>query len=139
MMGNRKKLLAELSGIKRIEELYEYRKSVFIDNSTAAEYEEMLVYIETVISKLKRKINKAPIGYQYTGTFYIRKINMDQTVERIEMSGTAFMREDIVSWKIDSDHEYSKNLYHVREIFKDPACKETISREECEPVFENNN
>ena len=40
------------------------------------------------------------MGHQYTGTFYIRKINMDQTVERIEMSGTAFMREDIFSWKL---------------------------------------
>ncbi len=62
-----------------------------LDNSNETKYAEMLTYIETIIAKLKKLINKAPIGHEYIGTFYLRKINMDQTLERIEMSGTVFI------------------------------------------------
>lgn len=136
MRDSRKRLIAEYNGIKRIEELYEYRKSIFVENSSEAEYAEMLTYIEATVAKLKRRVNKAPTGHQYTGTFYVRKINVDTTVEFIEMTGTAFMREDIISWSIDSEHEYAQNLYYVRDIFKDDKCREPIKREECKPVIE---
>ena len=52
------------------------------------------------------------------------------------MEDSAFMRKDIISWKINSDHEHAKNIYYIREIFKDPNCKELITREDGNPIFE---
>ena len=70
MVAKHKRLKAELNGIKRIEELYEYRKSVFVDNSSEKEYANMLTYIETTLANLQNKLNKAPIGHKYTGTLF---------------------------------------------------------------------
>jgi hypothetical protein len=46
------------------------------------------------------------------------------------------MSEDLVSWIIDSEDEYAKNLYYVRSIFKDKGMKTLLEREDGDGVFE---
>ena len=70
----------------------------------------------------------------YTGTFYVKKPYSIPS-ESVKLKGSAFMSEDLVSWIIDSEDEYAKNLYYVRSIFKDKKMKTTLQREDGEEVF----
>ncbi len=54
----------------------------------------------------------------------------------MKIKGAAFMREGLVSWVIESDDEYAKNLWYVRELYKDKDMKQRITKDEAEPVFE---
>ena len=88
------------------------------------------------MSKLEDKCNKMPIGHRYTGTFYVKKpYTYALPSEAVKLKGSAFMSEDLVSWIIDSEDEYAKNLYYVRSIFKDKKMKTTLQREDGEEVF----
>ena len=46
------------------------------------------------------------------------------------------MREELVSWTLDTDDEYTKNLGYVRNIYKDKKMTKEILREEVEAVFD---
>ena len=47
------------------------------------------------------------------------------------------MSEDLVSWIIQSEDEYAKNLYYVRSIFKDKTMKIILKREDGDAVFQS--
>jgi len=86
------------------------------------------------MSKLEDKCEKLPIGHRYTGTFYLRK---PYTIpyEAIKIKGSAFLREDLISWVIESDDECAKNLGCFRSVYKDKKMKTTLQRDDGEAVF----
>ena len=94
--------------------------------------QKMLKFYARVIAKLNKELNKIPIGYRYTGVFYIRKsYTFPPAYEQI--SGSAFMREDLSSWAIENEARF-KFSYH-REIFRKGNDTTPITRDDAVPVF----
>lgn len=56
--------------------------------------------------------------------------------EAVKIKGSAFMREDLVSWTIESDDEYVKNVYYVRDVYLNKEMTVKLTREDCEAVFD---
>ena len=136
MLGQRKRLKGEINHISRLIDLYIYKKDFIASKSSQDECDATLEYLESVLKQAQKDYDAMPSGHRYTGTLYVRKVNYDNTVDRVKMDGSAFVREDLISWRITSDHEYAKNLYYIRDVYKDKNFKEPIKREDCEPVFE---
>ena len=78
-----------------------------------------------------------PIGHRYSGVFYLKKPYTIPS-EAVKIKGSAFVREDLVMWTIDSDDEYAKSVYYVREVYLDKEMTVKLTREDCGEVFEEN-
>ena len=93
--------------------------------------------LKAIASVINQQMQALPLGHEYQGTFYIRKPYTVPTTS-IKITGTAYMQEDLVSWRITTD-DSSVNAYgNYREIFKDPELTQVISRDEGRPIFEEN-
>ena len=134
-IAQRKNTKAEIDSIDRALNLLVWKKDVFIRESSEKEYEKAIGYVKSIMSKLEDKCDKMPIGHRYTGTFYLKK-PYSIPYESVKIKGSAFMREDLVMWTIESDNEYAKNVYYVRDVYKEKKMKTTFKREDCEEVFE---
>ncbi|WP_203384427.1 hypothetical protein [Cysteiniphilum marinum] len=134
-LAQRKNLKADISTLSQITHLLNYKKKAFIEHSSEDDFNNALDYVNKTIAKLEDKRQKLPIGHRYTGVFYLKK---PYTVpsEAVKIKGSAFMREDLVSWTIESDDEYAKNVYYVREVYLDKEMTVRLTREDCEAVFE---
>ena len=107
-------------------------KQDFLRLEAEENQQQVLEFYERVIAKLNKELNKIPIGYRYTGVFYIRKsYTFPPAYEQI--SGSAFMREDLSSWAIENEARF-KFSYH-REIFREGNDTTPITRDDAEPVF----
>jgi hypothetical protein len=89
-----------------------------------------------LIEILKKEKESLPIGYRYTGHFYMKQscYNSDQFTK---YDGVLFMREDLVSWLIENGVEPPDPCYH-RNVFKEPKYGCELTKEDAEPVFEEN-
>ena len=134
-IAQRKNTKTDIDSIDRALNLLVWKKDVFIRESSEKEYEKAIGYVKSIMSKLEDKCEKLPIGHRYTGTFYLRK---PYTIpyESIKIKGAAFLREDLVSWTIESDDEYAKNLGCFRSVYKEKAMKTTLERDDGEAVFD---
>ena len=56
--------------------------------------------------------------------------------ESVKIKGAAFIREDLVMWTIESDDEYTKNLYYVRDVYRDKKMTVKLKREDGVEVFD---
>ncbi|WP_150466990.1 hypothetical protein [Francisella sp. SYW-9] len=135
MLGQRKQLKTNTDHIKRIIDLYTYMRDFIVSKSSNQRYDETLKYLESIVEKSQNDYDDMPIGYEYVGIFYLRKVNDNATIESIKVTGLAFLREDVISWKLTSDNEYAQRLYYAHEIYKDKSFKQPIQREDCIPVF----
>ena len=134
-IAQRKNTKTDIDSIDRALNLLVWKKDVFIRESSEKEYEKAIGYVKSIMSKLEDKCDKLPIGHRYTGTFYLKK-PYSIPYESVKIKGSAFMREDLVMWTIESDNEYAKNVYYVRDVYKEKKMKTTFKREDCEEVFE---
>ncbi|WP_203249948.1 hypothetical protein [Cysteiniphilum marinum] len=135
MIGERKNLKADISTLNQITHLLNYKKKAFVEQSSEYDFSNALDYVNKTIAKLEDKRQKLPIGHRYTGVFYLKK---PYTVpsEAVKIKGSAFVREDLVMWTIESDDEYVKNVYYVREIYLNKEMTVTLKRDDCKTVFE---
>ena len=133
-IAQRKNTKTDIDSIDRALNLLVWKKDVFINESSEKKYEKAIGYVKSIMSKLEDKCDKLPIGHRYTGTFYLKK---PYTIpyEAIKIKGAAFLREDLVSWTIESDNEYAKNLGCFRSVYKDKKMTTTLQREDGEVVF----
>ncbi|WP_192485186.1 MULTISPECIES: hypothetical protein [Cysteiniphilum] len=134
-IAQRKNLKADISTLNQITHLLNYKKKTFIEQSSEADFNNALDYVNKTIAKLQDKRQKLPIGHRYTGVFYLKKPYAVPS-EAMKIKGSAFMREDLVSWTIESDDEYAKSLYYVREVYLNKEMTVRLMREDCEAVFE---
>ncbi len=134
-LAQRKNLKADISTLNQITHLLNYKKKTFIEQSSEADFNNALEYVNKTITKLEDKRQKLPIGHRYTGVFYLKK---PYTVpsEAVKVKGAAFVREDLVMWTIDSEDEYAKSLYYVREVYLNKEMTVRLRRGDCEEVFE---
>ena len=135
MPSKRKQIKSDLEALNRILSNYAYKKTKIIELSSDKEYNKATEYVQSMVNKFEADLKQAPIGHRYTGIFYVKR-PYSIPYESVKLKGAAFMREDLISWVIESDDEYAKNLYYVRDVFKDKDMKVRIKREDGEAVFE---
>ncbi|OIN82977.1 hypothetical protein [Francisella sp. TX07-6608] len=138
MIGLRKKIQADINHLNRVIDLYNYKKDIFISKSSEEQYQLTYKYLQSVLQVTEQDLQKIPIGHKYTGIFYLRKNNYNGTFDILKINGSAFMREDLVSWSLEADDEYIRNICYVRDIYKDKKLKNIIKREDGKPIFEEN-
>ena len=85
-----------------------------------------------LIELLTKEQKSLPIGYRYTGPFY-----MKQGEQFIKYDGVLFMRESLVSWVIEKGTDRQDPCYY-RNIFKEPKEGFELKKEDAELVFEQN-
>lgn len=110
-------------------------KDQCVKHSSEEEYKHALDYLKSIEVKLEAEHKKLPKGHRFTGTFYLKK-PYTIPAESVKIKGSAFMREDLVSWWIHSDNEYTKNMWYVRSVYKDKNMTKELKREDGEPVFD---
>jgi hypothetical protein len=85
-----------------------------------------------LIELLTKEQKALPIGYRYTGPFYIKQFE-----QFTKYDGVLFMRENLVSWIIEQGTDRHDLCYH-RNIFKEPKEGCELKKEDAELVFEQN-
>ena len=85
-----------------------------------------------LIELLTKEQKSLPIGYRYTGPFYIK-----QGEQFTKYDGVLFMRESLVSWIIEKGIGRNDPSYY-RNIFKEPKEGCELKKEDAELVFEQN-
>ena len=136
MTAQRKNLKSDIDTLDRILDLINYKKDAFVEYSSESELKKLVDYVNKTKVKIKKKRQRLPIGHRFTGTFYLKK-PYTMPSEAVKIKGSAFMPEHLVSWKIESKDEYAKNLWYMRDVYKDKAMKERVKREDGEAVFED--
>lgn len=131
---NRKSIINLINNIRFILNKHEHLKEDLLYLEGEEKHQQILEFYARIIAKLTKQLNKLPIGYRYTGTFYIRKAYTFPTAYE-KIIGSAFMREDLCSWAIENEERFK--FGYRREIFSAANDKMQIERENAEPVFSN--
>ena len=134
MLEQRKKANSDRYNINLLQDRVKYVKDRLSDLSGEGEYEKVLSYFMKAEEKLKEQIDLMPLGHRFTGTFYLRKPYSAEPIS-IKVSGSAFMKEELVSWQVETDDEEINSLQYHRVIYKDKAMKVKLEREDGEAVF----
>ena len=134
-LAQRKNLKADISTLNQITHLLNYKKKTFVEQSSEADFNKAFDYVNKTIAKLEDKRQKLPIGHRYTGVFYLKKPYTIPS-EAVKIKGSAFVREDLVMWTIESDDEYAESVYYVREVYLSKEMTVKLTREDCGAVFE---
>jgi len=93
-------------------------------------------HYENIIAKLRAEMKKQPIGYRYTGKFYIK--GGDSAADDYTLiDGSLFMRQDLISWQIENCPEHAHQ--RPRDAYKSIAPIVKITREDTVAVFEKTN
>ena len=133
MPNSLKHLRETISSIKFLKDRNSALEKELIELLGQGSYEQIIKFYDNAITKLKIAASKLPIGHQYRGTFYIRK-PYTIPAEFVEINGSIFMRENLVTWEIRD--QGNKSLGYRRAVFKKPEFNTEFVREDGEPVFE---
>lgn len=133
MKKTRTNLIHLLTSIQYMKEAYVLKEKDIVLLSNQAEYERTIKHYGDLMMLLTKELQTLPIGYRYTGTFYLKKpYTMPPEFE--EHSGALYMRENLVSWQIEKEPGLCENSYY-RAAFKKPNGPQ-ITREDTEPVYQ---
>ena len=135
MTAERKQTKNDINTLNQIVHLLNYKKKTFVEQSSELDFNNALDYVNKIIAKLENKRQKLPIEHRYTGVFYLKKPYTIPS-EAVKIKGSAFVREDLVMWTIESDDEYAKSVYYVREVYLDKEMTVRLTREDCKAVFD---
>lgn len=135
MNGERKQALQDLSSLKSNFRVISYNKKVIVSLVGQDQYDSLSSQFSEMFTKLTERIAQLPIGKRYTGTFYFKKPYTQNTVT-IKIDGSAFMREDLVSWYIDPPHNENHDVSYLRTIYKDAVCSQAVTLDDAKYVFE---
>lgn len=61
---------------------------------------------------------------------------MSPTASITKIEGSAYLREDLVSWEVEPDGQPSERYGYFRQLYHDPQCQRMLQRDDGEPVFE---
>ena len=88
---------------------------------------------EKLNEELKSVKERTPVGHLYEGVYYLKQSEYDikKTGEAfLKKEGRIFMREDLISWMIESQYGYFRQLY------KAPDDTRPIKREDGVGIFD---
>jgi len=131
MQKTRTDIINLLASIKHTKERYVYFEKDIIPLSNQAEYNRTVEHYDHLILALTKKIQTLPIGYRYTGTYYLKK-PYTMPAEFEEGSGSLYMKENLVSWQIEKEPGVCDYAYY-RAVFKKPYGAQ-LTKEDAEPV-----
>ena len=135
MIKSRKYVNTLLSSIQSLKRKYEYEQKDIVKLTSDQDYQQTINHFNSLITKLSEELSSLPIGYRYQGKYFLKK-PYSISVIFTEHDGALYMREDLISWQIESGVEPKDYAYH-RTIFKRP-CEEPdaiITRQDTEPVY----
>jgi len=135
MIAQRKNIKKDIDTLRNILHLINHKKPLLIQESSEKDLEKVTDYLQSIITKLEDKRQKMPIGYRYTGTFYLKKL-FPFPSEVLKIKGSAFVREHLVSWELESEDSYAKSIGYVRTVYKDKALQKPLTKDDAVPVFE---
>ena len=132
-MQSRKYLYSTILSIGSLKNKYEYAEKDIKRATSQDEYEQTIKHYDKLIANLTKELMSLPIGYRYTGIFYIKNsYNIPATFSKHD--GVVFIREDLVSWQIEKGLERPDPSYH-RNIYKEPREGSELKKEDAMPVY----
>ena len=136
MINSRKHAKNTLRSVRSLKEKHEYLKEYHVRLMGQSAFDQMQSSYDEFILKLVEAIKKLPIGNRYSGTFYVRN-PYSVPIEYDKIDGTAFMPENLVSWKIENIEKYKYS--YARAIYREPNdnAENEIKREDAEPVYQD--
>ncbi len=132
MQKTRADIINLLASIKHTKERYVYFAKEFILLSNEAEYNRTVEHYDHLILALTKEIQTLPIGYRYTGIYYLKK-PYSMPAEFEEGSGSLYMKENLVSWQIEKEPGICDYAYY-RAVFKKPNGAQ-LTKEDAKPVY----
>jgi hypothetical protein len=101
MQKNRKFIKGILENVQELKRRHEYIKNEIVNLSSENKHAEIAEFYNEIIIQLQDELKLLPVGYRYTGEFYLKKPYVIPT-EFEKFDGALFMRADLVSWKIET-------------------------------------
>ena len=130
MLRNLNHAKGVLNNIKFLQKRFNNIEKELIGLVGQQQYTNTKQFFDNAQAKLLESMRVLPAGHRYKGTFYVRK-PYSVPVEFEKIDGAAFMREDLISWKIEGD----KNSSYYRNIFKEPDLETEITKEDASLVY----
>ena len=134
-MESRKVVSDRRYALRVIRNKVEYLKHEFTEMDELDSYATIVRLLQDIEDKQSKDMETLPIGIRYEGTFYIRNA-FDRDNPKTKIEGSAFMREDLVKWKIEKSIADIHNPYaYISDIFKDENLTQKIKKEEAKLVY----
>ena len=133
-MQSRKYVNALIYSIKFLKNRYEYTSNDIQRVTSKAEYEQTIQHFDKLIANLNEELKTLPIGFRYTGVFYVKNSYSGVPTSFTKCEGVVYMREDLVSWQIEKGTQTPDPSYH-RNIYKEPHEGCELKREDAQPVY----
>lgn len=135
MKRSRKQVNSIINSLCALKTHNEHWKNEFIQLVGENSFTQLQAIYNEAIDRLTQEKKSIPMGYRYTGEFYIKK-PYTMPIQYEKINGSAFMREDLVSWCIEEESRYKYSYF--RAIYRDTKGQEgsEIKREEATPFYE---
>ena len=133
MQAERENTRALLRSVILLKERHVWLADTLVRLEGQKAYDEASQYFDSVIAKLTKEVKSLPVGFRYTGTFYVRKPYTMPTDYR-KVDGSAYMREELLSWTVETEEDL--RCSYLRAIYKAPNDESELKREDAEPVYE---
>lgn len=132
MRKTRHALLQLVNDINAVKNRYIALSHEIVELSNEAEVDRTRAHYDHVLAALEKEIEKRPIGYRYTGVYYLKKPYTLPAVFE-EHSGSLYMQEHLVSWQIEDEQGKIEYPYY-RAVYKKPEGA-LITRDDAQPVY----
>ena len=134
MKRNRKKVNDLIYSLSSLRERNKFWKNEFIELVGEQGFDQLREIYDNAIDKLTQEKKALPVGYRYTGEFYVKKPYSTPILYE-KVNGSAFMREDLISWRIESEDQYKDCCF--RAIYRDSGGKESsqIMMDDAKPFY----
>ena len=135
MQKTRSAIIELMSKVKKIKKSYmSLEKDILPLLSDQPEYDRIIAHYDYVIAELEKELQNKPIGYRYTGVYYLKKpYTMPAVFEK--GFGSLYMSENLVSWQVEKEPGVCDYPYH-RAVYKQ-LDGPILTREDAEPVYQN--
>ncbi len=135
MIGKRKRLNEKRYTLRNLLHSVDCMKEDIGQFSSDENAQHMLTTLHEAIRRIEAAMNDLPIGHRFTGTYYLKE-PYSNPVRITKIQGSAYMKEDLVSWAIEPDGKPSERYGYFRQIYHDPGCEQPLAREDGEAVFQ---
>lgn len=132
MKKTRNALIQLINAINTIKDKYIAITNDMIELSGEAEVDRTMAHYDQAIASLEKELQTHPIGYRYTGIYYLKKPYTQPPIFE-KHSGSLYMQEHLVSWQVENDQGKLEYPYY-RAVYKQPE-GELITREDAKQVY----
>ncbi len=135
MVGERKRLREKIYSLNNLLHTVQVMQPTLVEYVSEPDAEHIVTTVQKAMQQLQAKIINLPLGHRFTGTYYLRE-PYSNPVRITKIEGSAYLREDLVSWEVEPDGQPSERYGYFRQLYHDPQCQRMLQRDDGEPVFE---